>query len=256
MNKLHVLVLSVSLLLFTVYDGELLYNNVNTKFSKSSDYSIEIHVGEFPKNAYLRGTGFAITDDGTYATAQHVVAGCSKTYVSYHGEWIKADSVKKHKNSDVAILHIPEKTRPVRISLEDGQAQIVKITGFPGEDAKFFQKEADYLVTSKFKVTGLFTVNTVGDVWEVDDVDQKKEHIRGKYQGMSGGPALDNQGYADGVIVAESASDPLIVTMLPNDVLDLMTNDQIINNQRSTKFVDKTEDMLNNSSITEIMCRN
>lgn len=232
-------------------------NTEVTKFSTTTDYSIEVHVRELANNQYLQGTAFAVTDEGDFITAQHVVSGCANTFVKYNNEWIKADYVKKHKNSDVALVHIPEKTHPIRITLEEGQPQVALMVGFPAsQNHKFFEKQINYVVTTNFKVIGLFTVKTAADVWEVQDNDQKKNHIKGKYEGMSGGPVLDEEGYVAGVIVAENATEPLTVTMLPNDILDMLDNRQLINNQRSKDVAIGKNDMLRNSSITQIMCKN
>jgi S1-C subfamily serine protease len=253
MNILKSLMFSLSLFLM----GIAFDNSAITEFNTTSDYSIKIHYGELPKNTYMRGTAFAVTDEGDYITAQHVVSGCSTTYVKYFGNWVKADYIKKHQNSDLALVHISEDTNPVRISLQDGQAQIVKMVGFPGKTGdKFYENVARYVVTTNFIATGLFNVKGAADIWAVEDNEQKKEHITGKYQGMSGGPILDMDDYVAGVIVAESGNDPLIATMMPNDILDLLTNKQLINNQRSEHISTSKKDMLDNSSITEVMCKN
>jgi hypothetical protein len=241
---------------FFIFLGFLLLFNFYVKAEDVPDYSVNLYAGEVPKNAYLLGTGFAVTDDGTYSTAQHVVTGCKTTYVKYFGKWVKADFIKRHKNSDVALVHISKKTYPIRISLEDGQAQIVKILGFnKSSNDQFFEKTATYLITTYFKVSGLFHVSTMSDIWKIDDEEQKKNHIKGKYEGISGGPVLDSDNYVAGVFVAENATEPLIVTMLPNDITDLLDNKQLINNQKSSSIVKTEKDMLNKSSITQIMCK-
>ena len=63
-----------------------------------------------PSDVRYTGTGFAVTNDGYFVTAYHVISDCDSVYIQNHdGDYFKAFVVNFSAEADVAILKVEKK---------------------------------------------------------------------------------------------------------------------------------------------------
>jgi serine protease Do len=137
------------------------------------------------------GTGFFVAFDGTVATAEHVIDGCSKIVArSDDGSVADAQLRVVDKANDLALLKVqkkPSKIGTLRVGIRLGET--VEAFGFP---------HADLLSTS-----GNFTVGNVTAVSGMGDDSRDLQTSAPVQAGNSGGPLLDQFGNVVGLVDAK-----------------------------------------------------
>lgn len=146
------------------------------------------------------GTGWVL-DDGLVVTNAHVVAGSDGIAVQAGGigEPYDAEVVAFDPDTDVAVLRAPRLGAPaLRTGNELGVGDDSVIVGFPGNGP---------FTISPSRVRD--TVNARGlNIYNDDTVTREVYSLRAVVrEGNSGGPLLDANGHAVGLVFARSASD-------------------------------------------------
>ncbi len=129
------------------------------------------------------GTGFFVTGDGYLATAGHVVKGSTHLTVVYHGKRYDATVVGTDYEHDTALIHINAlNSHPYAVRPHVGIDETVFILGFPLPDRFGWDMKI-----------------TQGTVYNTDEEVMMKIH---SYPGNSGGPVVDDNNNAVGVLVS------------------------------------------------------
>lgn len=129
------------------------------------------------------GTAFFVTGDGYLATAGHVVKGAKRLTVVYHGHRYPATVVGTDYEHDTALIHIDAvNSQPYSVRPNISTDETVFILGFPMPDRFGWD----------MKITQGIVYNTDGELY-------MKIH---SYPGNSGGPVVDDDNNAVGVLVS------------------------------------------------------
>ena len=136
------------------------------------------------------GTGFAISNDGYLVTNYHVIADASKITVQAGGAY-EARIVTKDQASDLAILKIEARTRPLRLALEATPRLGDSVTtgGYPNPSI-----QGTSLKLTRGVISGMKGYSDDERDYQIDATIQP---------GNSGGPLLSASGEVIGIVVAK-----------------------------------------------------
>jgi serine protease Do len=172
------------------------------------------------------GTAFAISDDGWWMTARHVVDECDKIgIIVARGQAVQITDRRIAQFADLALLKTPR--APVALRLSDSEnklrvGQAAYHVGFPqgrpGEAASQLIQRETLIARGRFS----FTEPVLA--WAETG---RTENLMGSLAGMSGGPAFDAKGDVIGVTVAESTRRGRIYTTTPSSLARLLTLEHV-----------------------------
>ena len=165
------------------------------------DPTVVVQAPDTPRHL-TSGTAFAVSGDGQWLTARHVVEGCREAALIVGGGRAVAADIQLARDSDIALLTtdggpnaLPvgpaqERLRVGRHAYHPGYPQ-----GRPGEAAsRLIGRE-----TLRFRGRGQRDEPVLA--WaEIG----RTEGLHGTLSGLSGGPALDSQGRVIAVTIAEA----------------------------------------------------
>ncbi|MEK5038282.1 S1C family serine protease [Sporosarcina sp. FSL K6-3457] len=136
-----------------------------------------------------KGTGFAISSDGTLLTNNHVIEGNSKVTVSFPGKGLfTANVIDTYPSIDLAVLQIDGEDLPY-LELAD--------------QATFTDDEPVYFIGNPLKFTSIANEGTVIDYLQLSDWDEPVVMMKAPvYRGNSGSPVLNHDGQVIGVVFA------------------------------------------------------
>ena len=159
------------------------------------------------------GTAFAISSQGRWLTARHVVEGCNRPALIVGGGRAVAADVRLAPRADVALLITDGGPTAlplaVRAPLRIGQRAFHP--GFP--QGKVGEVATRLLGRETLKVLGRGERDEPVLAWaEVGRTDG----LKGTLSGLSGAPALDRQGRVVGVTIAEAPRRGRIYTTAPD----------------------------------------
>ena len=152
-------------------------------------------------NTVQEGTGW-VFESGYVVTNAHVVAGSSglNVQVAGKGRPYSANVVAFNSSKDIAVLRVADlQAKPLELGgeLRDGADSVV--VGFP-ENGPYTISPAR--VRESLRARGL-------DIYEKKSVDRDIYSLRAVVRsGNSGGPLIDTNGRAVGLVFAKSAVDP------------------------------------------------
>jgi serine protease Do len=158
------------------------------------------------------GTAFSISDSGVWVTARHVVEGCSRAAIVVGPGRGVAAKVTIDPNAETAILTTDGGAPPLPLGLNAGlrrgeQAFHVGFPqGRPGEASSRLLGRENLVVEGR----GARTEPVL--VWAETG---RTDGLKGTLGGLSGAPALDNQGRVIGVTIAEAPRRGRIYTTSP-----------------------------------------
>lgn len=177
------------------------------------DPAVVVDAGDGPLQP-ASGTAFAISEQGDWVTARHVVEGCRRAAVVVAGSQAVEARIRYSPRTDVALLSTeggpvalpiaPPGLRVGQRAFHPGYPQ-----GRPGETA------TRLLGRETLKVKGRGERDEPVLAWvEVG----RTADLFGSLQGLSGAPALDSQGRVVGVTVAEAPRRGRIYTSAPESL--------------------------------------
>lgn len=187
------------------------------------DPAVLVEVG--PVSSGL-GSAFAISEDGWWLTARHVVDSCDRVgLVVSHGQAARVEDVKVAHFADIALLKTDRAPAALAIDTSERNFQIGQRAyhvGFPqGRPGEAYSR----LIRRETLVArGRYNVEEPVLAWAELG---RTSGIRGSLAGISGGPAIASNGQVIGVTVAESARRGRIYTAAPSSILRLLRVEQV-----------------------------
>jgi len=176
------------------------------------DPSVTVNAPDIPFQP-SSGTAFSIADEGLWVTARHVVEGCRQPAIMVGGGRAVAADVRLASRADIAVLQTAG--GPGALPLAAGEplrkGQRAFHPGFP--QGRAGEVASRLLGRETLKVRGRGQREEPVLAWaEVGRTD----HLGGTLSGLSGAPAIDRQGRAVGVTIAESPRRGRIYTTAPD----------------------------------------
>lgn len=172
------------------------------------------------------GSAFAITSDGWWLTARHVVDGCQKVgLIVSRGAAAPVREVKRALFADLALLRTDIAPAALAIDTSERHFQIGQRAyhvGFPqGRGGEAYSR---LIGRETLVATGRYDVQEPVLAWAELG---RTSRMGGSLAGMSGGPALAANGQVIGVTVAESVRRGRIYTAAPSSILRLLRVEQV-----------------------------
>ncbi len=167
------------------------------------------------------GSAFAISPEGYWLTARHVVDGCAVVRLrAGTGAVLDVLEVTLDETSDLALLTTGMNPDAVRLDLSSPL-----ILGAPGYFVGFPQGEPGEVSTRLFANARLITIGErESDEPVLTWVEtERSDGLDGTLSGLSGGPVFDAEGEVRAVIVAESPRRGRIYTATPETVNAFLT---------------------------------
>jgi S1-C subfamily serine protease len=207
------------------------------------------------------GTAFAISTDGWWLTARHVVDDCQR--VGRVGLVVAQETaaevdVTVAQFADLALLH--SQGAPVAIALDQSEddlriGQTAYHVGFPqgrrGEAAsRLLRRET--LVTR-----GRYTIQQPVLVWVETG---RTRGLNGTLAGISGGPALDSTGQVIGVTLAESSRRGRIYTASPDTIFRLLEVERVtptgepVERLTDANYGGRADELRRSLAVAQVIC--
>jgi S1-C subfamily serine protease len=205
------------------------------------------------------GTAFAISPDGWWLTARHVVDGCDAVgLVVSRGQAVRVDDVKRAEFADIALLRT--ESAPAAMSLDTSErrfqiGQRAFHVGFPqGQPGEAYSR---LIGRETLIARGRYDLEEPVLVWAELG---RTSGLRGSLAGISGGPALAANGQVIGITVAESARRGRIYTAAPSSILRLLNVEQVAATgapgERMTpdNYGQESDDLRRNLAVAQVVC--
>jgi serine protease Do len=190
-----------------------------------SVYDPEVLVEVGPVSSGL-GSAFAISEDGWWLTARHVVDACERVgLIVSRGAATPVEEVKVALFADLALLKTDRAPMALAIDTSERRFQVGQRAyhvGFPqGRPGEAYSR----LIGREVLVArGRYEIEEPVLAWAELG---RTSGLRGSLAGISGGPALAANGEVIGVTVAESSRRGRIYTAAPSSILRLLRVEQV-----------------------------
>lgn len=223
-----------------------------------SAYDPEVLVEVGPVASGL-GSAFAISEDGWWLTARHVVDGCQRVgIIVSRGGAAPVQEVKRALFADLALIKTDYAPSALAIDTSERNFQVGQRAyhvGFPqGRTGEVYSR---LIGRETLVARGRYDVEEPVLVWAELG---RTSGLRGSLSGMSGGPALAANGQVIGVTVAESARRGRIYTAAPSSILRLLRVEQIeaegapAPRLTPDNYGQRSDDLRRDLSVAQIVC--
>jgi S1-C subfamily serine protease len=172
------------------------------------------------------GSAFAISPDGWWLTARHVVDGCEAVgLIVSRGAAARVTDVKRALFADIALLKT--ESAPVALAIDTSErrfqiGQRAFHVGFPqGRPGEAYSR---LIGRETLIARGRYDIEEPVLAWAEMG---RTSGLRGSLAGISGGPAIAANGQVIGITVAESARRGRIYTAAPSSITRLLRVEQI-----------------------------
>lgn len=182
------------------------------------DPEILVEVGPASSGA---GTAFAISREGWWLTARHVVDSCEQVGILVGGGVAaQVEVAAVADNADLALLKTERAPDPIALNLDEKAFRLGQIAfhlgfpqGAPGEAA------SRLIGRERLIAQGRYSLDEPILAWaEVG----RTRNLTGSLSGISGGPVLNAKGEVIGVTLAESVRRGRLYTTAPSTVAALL----------------------------------
>jgi S1-C subfamily serine protease len=190
-----------------------------------SAYDPEVLVEVGPVSSGL-GSAFAISEDGWWVTARHVVDACGHVgLIVSRGSAAPVEEVKVALFADLALLKTQRAPTALALDTSERQFQVGQRAyhvGFPqGRPGEAYSR---LIGRERLVARGRYDTEEPVLAWAELG---RTSGLRGSLAGISGGPAIAANGQVIGVTVAESARRGRIYTASPASLLRLLRVEQV-----------------------------
>lgn len=205
------------------------------------------------------GSAFAISPDGWWLTARHVVDGCEAVgLIVSRGAAARVVDVKRALFADIALLKTESAPTALAIDTSERSFQIGQRAfhiGFPqGRPGEAYSR---LIGRETLIARGRYDIEEPVLAWAELG---RTSGLRGSLAGISGGPALASNGQVIGITVAESARRGRIYTAAPSSILRLLRVEQVNAQgapaERLTpdNYGQASDDMRRNLAVAQVVC--
>jgi len=172
------------------------------------------------------GSAFAISEDGWWLTARHVVDGCQAVgLIVSRGAAARVIDVKRALFADIALLKTESAPMALAIDTSERRFQIGQRAfhvGFPqGRPGEAYSR---LIGRETLIARGRYDIEEPVLAWAELG---RTSGLRGSLAGISGGPAIAANGQVIGITVAESARRGRIYTASPSSITRLLRVEQV-----------------------------
>ncbi len=194
------------------YSGSLLPS------ASTLDSEVLVEVGPVTEGA---GTAFAVSTDGWWLTARHVVDSCPHIGILVGGgSAIQVLQTKMALGADLALIKTIRGPAPLGWNFQENTLRVGQLAyhfgfpqGVPGEAA------SRLIGRERLLARGRYHIDEPILAW----AEVGRSHNRqGSLSGISGGPAISSDGLVIGVTLAESVRRGRLYTAAPETVLALL----------------------------------
>ena len=205
------------------------------------------------------GSAFAISPDGWWLTARHVVDGCEHVgLIVSRGAAARVTDVKRALFADIALLKT--ESAPIALSLDTSErrfqiGQRAFHVGFPqGRPGEAYSR---LIGRETLIARGRYDIEEPVLAWAELG---RTSGLRGSLAGISGGPALAANGQVIGITVAESARRGRIYTAAPSSITRLLRVEQVEAQgapaERLTpdNYGQESDDLRRNLAVAQVVC--
>ncbi|MDX2238738.1 MAG: serine protease [Hyphomonadaceae bacterium] len=222
-----------------------------------SVYDPELLVNVGPAESGM-GTAFAISSDGWWLTARHVVDSCRHVGVIVSRGMAVNAEVRVARFADLALLRTKYRPEALALNVDENALRLGQRAyhvGFPQGRTG----EATSLLIGRERLIsrGRYALDEPILAWaEVG----RTEGLRGTLSGISGGPALDSAGRVIGVTIAESTRRGRIYTAAPSTIARLLDVEEVeadggrADQLTSLNYGTKADEMRRDLTVAQIVC--
>lgn len=223
-----------------------------------SMYDPEVLVEVGPVSSGL-GSAFAISEDGWWVTARHVVDACERVgIIVSHGAATPVTEVKVALFADIALLKTDGAPSSLALDTTERRFQVGQRAyhvGFPqGRPGEAYSR---LIGRETLVARGRYESEEPVLAWAELG---RTSGLRGSLAGISGGPAIAANGQVIGVTVAESARRGRIYTAAPSSILRLLRVENVdaegSPSPRLTpeNYGEESDDLRRELVVAQVMC--
>ena len=205
------------------------------------------------------GSAFAISEDGWWLTARHVVDGCEAVgLIVSRGAAARVIDVKRALFADIALLKTESAPTSLAIDTSERRFQIGQRAfhvGFPqGRPGEAYSR---LIGRETLIARGRYDIEEPVLAWAELG---RTSGLRGSLAGISGGPAIAANGQVIGITVAESARRGRIYTAAPSSIMRLLRVEQVeaqgAPSERLTpdNYGQASDDLRRNLAVAQVVC--
>lgn len=223
-----------------------------------STYDPEVLVEVGPVASGM-GSAFAISREGWWLTARHVVDGCQQVgLIVSRGAAVPVTDVKRALFADLALLRTEQAPAALAIDTSERQFQVGQRAfhvGFPqGRPGEAYSR---LIGRETLIARGRYDLEEPVLAWAELG---RTSGLRGSLAGISGGPAFGANGQVIGVTIAESARRGRIYTAAPSSITRLLRLEQVQAEgapaQRLTadNYGEQSDDLRRDLAVAQVVC--
>jgi S1-C subfamily serine protease len=219
------------------------------------DPSVVVEVSD--KTQAGAGTAFSIASSGVWVTARHVVEGCSQAAIVVSPGRGVAASVRIDPRAETAILTTDGGAPPLPLGLGQRlrRGERAFHVGFP--QGRPGEASSRLLGRENLVVQGRGARTEPVLVWAETG---RTDGLKGTLAGLSGAPALDDQGRVVGVTIAEAPRRGRIYTTAPETTLRTLADagrrfsDAVGQPITADNYGRVADDLRRNLRVAEVVC--
>ena len=223
-----------------------------------SMYDPEILVEVGPVSSGL-GSAFAISGDGWWVTARHVVDACGEVgLIVSRAAAAPVTEVKVALFADLALLKTDRAPTPLALDTSERQFQVGQRAyhvGFPqGRPGEAYSR---LIGRETLVARGRYDLEEPVLAWAELG---RTSGLSGTLAGISGGPAIAANGQVIGVTVAESARRGRIYTASPSSILRLLRVEQVAAEGNPAprltpdNYGEEADDLRRELAVAQVVC--
>jgi hypothetical protein len=223
-----------------------------------SIYDPEVLVEVGPASSGL-GTAFAISEDGWWVTARHVVDACRRVgLIVSRGQAIAVREVKPALFADLALLKTDRAPAALALDTSENNFQVGQRAfhvGFP--EGRAGEAYSRLIGRENLIGNGRYRIQEPVLVWAELG---RTAGLGDSLAGMSGGPAISADGQVIGVTVAESTRRGRIYTASPSTIARLLGVEQVHAQGAPTarltadNYGQEADDLRRTLAVAQVVC--
>lgn len=224
--------------------------------ASEADPEVLVEVGPQATGA---GTAFAISRDGWWLTARHVVDACEEIGVLWGGGLAApVEAFHVADGADLALIKTRRAPAPIQLAFDETQFRVGQRAfhlgfpqGAPGEAA------SRLIGRERLVARGRYRIDEPVLAWaEIG----RSENLFGSLAGISGGPVLDEEGRVIGVTLAESVRRGRLYTATPRTLKTLLEANRVeargrlVGRMSETNYATSHDRLRQSLAIAQVVC--